>query len=54
MFNNEKKKKHTHEKTKKKRRKCRKKKREMEKIEGGGWGVIYILKLHAQGWESHI
>lgn len=27
------------------------KKKEMEKIEGG---VIYILKLHAQGWESHI
>lgn len=46
MFNNLKK---TNEKTKK-----------IEKIEKRKWrklrrkSVIYILKLHAQGWESHI
>lgn len=48
MFNNENK---NHTKRQKKEGNTGRKKKEMEKIERG---VIYILKLHAQGWESHI
>lgn len=47
MFNNKK-----TQKGQKSEEKCRKKKQ--EKFEEKKKSVIYILKLHAQGWESHI
>lgn len=42
----------TTRKDKKKKEIQEEEKKEMEKIFGRC--VIYILKLHAQGWESHI